>query len=63
MTQPLHYDPVAGVFYRTFNVRFQAGGVTFEIPLKATCWQQAESILAAIRHNGYVHNELVEVVG
>ena len=63
MTQPTTYDPISGVFYRTFNIRFHHCGMDFETPIIAMTWREAEDMLDAIKANGHIHNELIEVVG
>lgn len=62
MTQPTTYDPISGVFYRTFNIRFQHFGQFFEVPVIAMSWREAEDMLEAIKANGHIHNELIEVI-
>jgi len=61
MTQPTHYDPEAGVFWRTFNIRFNYDGLTYEVPVMALTWQHAEAMLKAIKTEGIIHNETIEV--
>ena len=46
------YDTDLGTFLRTFNLRFQTTKGTFETQIKASCWKDAESILAAIKSTG-----------
>jgi hypothetical protein len=55
------YIPELGQLLRTFNIRYELAGRTFEVPMKAVSWTQAESIMAAIKDNGMVHSELVEI--
>lgn len=54
------YGPDLGVFLRTFNIRHEWDGLTFEAPMKAASWAQAEHILHAIKATYTVHNELIE---
>lgn len=61
MTQPTVYDPEQGVFYRTFNIRFVHMDMTFETPLVALSWREAEDMLQAIKETGTVDNELIAV--
>lgn len=53
------YDTDLRTFLRTFNLRFQTTKGTFETQIKASCWKDAESILAAIKSTGEVHSELI----
>jgi hypothetical protein len=62
MTQPTTYDPEAGVFYRTFNIRFEYDGKVFETPIKAVTWLDAEYMLDAIKATGMINNELIEII-
>ena len=62
MTQPTVYDPQAGVFYRTFNIRFEFKGLIYEVPVMALTWQHAEDMLEAIKANGKIDNETIEVI-
>ena len=56
------YDPDLGQFLRTFNIRYTFDGNTFELPIKATSWREAEYMLDAVKRNGVVHSELIEVI-
>lgn len=56
------YDPDLGQFLRTFNIRYTYGSKTFEVSIKAPTWLEAEEMLDAIKENGTVHNELIEVI-
>jgi hypothetical protein len=62
MTQPTHYDPVTNTIWRTFHIRFKDRGQTFEVPIMALTWQHAEDMLEAIKANGKIDNELIEVI-
>ena len=62
MTQPTTYDPDLGVFLRTFNIRYYILFQPYEVQIKAKSWQQAEQMLKAIKSNGVVYSELVEVI-
>ena len=55
----VEYDTYSNTFLRTFNVRFAGPEGVYEIPIKARCWKDAESKLAAIKSNGVVHSELI----
>jgi hypothetical protein len=60
MITATHYDPVSGAFWRTFNIRFNHGGLTYEVPLMALTWKHAEDMLEAIKADGIIHNETIE---
>lgn len=53
------YDEYSNTFLRTFNVRFAGPEGIYEVPIKARCWKDAESKLAAIKSNGEVFSEVV----
>lgn len=55
------YDADAGKFLRTYHIRYRRNHATFEIPIQASSWAEAEAILFGIIANGVVHNELVAV--
>ena len=58
---PIFYDPISGCFQKPFNVRYKFEDNIYEITLYASCHDQAESVLEAIRRNGVIHSELLDV--
>lgn len=56
------YDTDLGQFLRTFNIRYTYDSKTFEVAIKALTWLEAEEMLDAIKENGMVNNELIEVI-
>ena len=54
------YNEETGTFLRSFNVRYEYEGLTYETTLYASCFDNAENILEAIKRNGIIHSELIE---
>jgi hypothetical protein len=56
-----YYDPISGCFQKPFNVRYEFEDNVYEITLYASCHDQAENVLEAIKQNGIVYSELLEI--
>jgi len=55
-----YYDPDTNSYQKPFNVRYEFENKIYEITLYASCFDKAEDILEAIKHNGVVFSELIE---
>jgi len=56
-----YYDPVNKCFQKPFNVRYEFEDRIYEVTLYASCFDQAENVLEAIKRNGTVFSELIEI--